>query len=68
VKLNHQFRLEASLVFPHGRKKMDGGKKVKFEADAEYLQCAGLFSEDRYDEEWVRCQKMSKVGTHFCGN
>jgi hypothetical protein len=47
---------------------MDGGKKVKCEADAEYLHCAGLFSEDRHGEEWVPCQKMSKVGTHFCGN
>jgi hypothetical protein len=47
---------------------MDGGKKVKYEADAECLHCAGLFAEDCDGEEWVRCQKMSKVGTHFCGN
>jgi hypothetical protein len=41
-------------VFPQGwKKKMDGGKKVKYEADAECLHCAGLFSEDRDDEEWV---------------
>jgi hypothetical protein len=32
---------------------MDGGKKVKYEADAERLHCAGLFSEDGDDEEWV---------------
>jgi len=49
---------------------MDGGKKVKYEyeADAECLHWAGLFSEDRDGEERVRCQKMCKVGTHFCGN
>jgi len=41
-------------VFPQGRKKkMGGGKKVKYEADTECLHCAGLFSEDRDGEEWV---------------
>jgi len=39
---------------------MDGGEKVKYEVDAEYLHYAGLFSEDGDGEEWVRCQKSIK--------
>jgi len=32
---------------------MDGGEKVKYEADAECLHYTGLFSEDGAGEEWV---------------
>jgi glutamine cyclotransferase len=43
---------------------MGGGKKVKYEFDAESLHCAGLFSENYDGEEWILCQKMSKLGSH----
>jgi hypothetical protein len=35
------------------------------EADAECLYGAGLFTKDHDGEEWGRCPKMSKVGTHY---
>jgi hypothetical protein len=35
------------------------------EADTYCLYCAGLFSEDRGDEEWIRCQKCQSGHTLF---
>jgi hypothetical protein len=40
------------------------GQFKTHETDAEYLHCAGFFSEDDDDEEWIRCQEMPNVCTH----
>jgi hypothetical protein len=53
-------------VFPQDQKKVDGGMKVKDEADVIRLYCAGLFFEDHDGEEWVQCQKCLKWGHTLC--
>jgi len=39
------------------------GKESEDEAGAECSHCTGLFSKYHDGEEWVRCPKMSKLGT-----
>jgi hypothetical protein len=53
-------------VFPQSpKKKSDRKKEREDEADAKYLHCAGLFSEDHDGEEWVRSQQLFKGATHY---
>jgi hypothetical protein len=46
---------ELGVSSGHGEEENGWGKKVKCEADVDCLHCAGLFSEDHHDEEWILC-------------